>query len=190
MYIYHFDNPPSLSFSTKGCILILLTTPSPLFFQRRDVYYKYLYWRHRVKIHFVSISDSEFSYVPLRRPGRVWQVWPGFDPEPRGVSSLLRLLGFPGKYWVKAVLQKPLMCWKVIPRFSSKDMKKSLQPTYLTQIYKETSHTTWTQNIKMRDILLYYLYNKFKVHIVWLVFLEVRVIYFNWRYSIMSFVIL
>ena len=51
-----------------------------------------------------------------------------------------------------------------------KDLEKSLQPIYLTRTYKKTSHTTWTLNIKITVICLYNLYNKFKVHVVWLVF--------------------
>ena len=51
-----------------------------------------------------------------------------------------------------------------------KEMKISLDPKYLTRTYKETSHTTWTLNIKLRDICLWNLYNKLKVYVVWLVY--------------------
>ena len=68
--------------------------------------------------------------------------------------------------------------WTKLSGDTIKYMKWSLHSKYLTRTYKKTSHTTWTLN------LLYKAYNCYfyvKVHVVWLVFLQVRVTYIGWR---------
>ena len=49
----------------------------------------------------------------------------------------------------------------------------------LTRTDQKTSHTTWTWNIKIRVICRYNPNNKFKVRVVWHVFLNVRVQHFD-----------
>ena len=66
---------------------------------------------------------------------------------------------------------------------SLKDMKKSLKEKCLTRTCKKTSHITWTLYIKLWAICLYNLYKKYKVHVIWLVFLQVRVKHSPWGIS-------
>ena len=49
--------------------------------------------------------------------------------------------------------------------FAKKELEKSLKSNCLTRTY-----ATWTLSIKILVIYLYNLYNKFKVHVAWLIF--------------------
>ena len=57
---------------------------------------------------------------------------------------------------------------KSAPVYSGK--RREIKLKSLTQTYEKTSHTTWTLSIQIQIICLYNLYNKFKVHVVRLVF--------------------
>ena len=46
--------------------------------------------------------------------------------------------------------------------------------SYLTRTFEETSHTTWTLNLKIQFLCLYNSYNKFKVQVVRLFFYKFR----------------
>ena len=62
-----------------------------------------------------------------------------------------------------------------------------MEKTLISKCMTRKSHTIWTLNLKIRGICLYNLYNKFKVHVVWLDFLQVRVNYFDIRGFFTSF---
>ena len=70
------------------------------------------------------------------------------------------------------LFRSSFFCWK-IRNLKRKDVEKSLKQNFPPKLIQETSHTTWTLNIKMWVILYTYLYRsyyEFEFHVVRLVF--------------------